>query len=94
MGDFFSGDAPGAWCARCDQQHEWVRPGKTQPTCDCADHCWAHGNIGVPLEYRGEDHPANVASKKIGHGMGLGYHCPTCEAEHDAQICAMAAAIR
>jgi hypothetical protein len=76
-------------CSRCGEPHEHVRPGKTQPTCECDEHCWIHGD-GVRLEYRGEDHPVNVASRTIGYGMGLGYHCPACEAEHDEQILAMA----
>ena len=90
MANFF--DDPndcGATCARCGQSHEWVRPGKTQPTCECDVTCWLHDEP-VRFEYRSEDHPANVAAKKIGYGMGLGYHCPRCEAAHDAQLCGMA----
>lgn len=76
-------------CARCGTSHEHVRPGKTQPTCECDVHCWLHDDP-VRLEYRGEDHPVNVASRKIKWGMALGYHCPTCNAKEDRQILGMA----
>lgn len=87
--DFFEDADCGVRCARCDAAHEWVRPGKTQPTCGCDTTCWAH-DAPVRFEYRGEDHPVNVASAKIGYGMGLGYHCPQCEIDNDARILEMA----
>lgn len=26
-------------CAECSEPYEWVRPGKSQPTCDCSYKC-------------------------------------------------------
>lgn len=83
MRDFFTDADPGVSCADCGLPHEWVRPGKTQPTCDCAFICREHK---TPLTYRGEDHPANVTAKAAGVGMSLGYHCDACEAEWDAKV--------
>ncbi len=51
-------------CSRCGTPHEWVRPGKTQPTCDCHNFCYAH-NQPVRIEYRTG-------------GMIRGYVCPEC----------------
>lgn len=28
-----------AFCPNCERPHETIRPGKTQPTCDCDDYC-------------------------------------------------------
>lgn len=65
-------------CARCGTPHECVRPGKTQPTCNCDDFCYMHDDP-VRIEYRTEEHPSNdVASRAAGYGMHLGYVCPEC----------------
>lgn len=85
--DFFDGGPPDVTCSDCGERHEWLRPGKTQPTCDCHLKCRVHG---VEYEYRGEDHPANVAARKAKIGMIMGYHCPSCEADWDARVLALA----
>lgn len=36
-------DDPRSWCPDCGAEDELVRPGKTQPTCDCHEHCPVHG---------------------------------------------------
>lgn len=51
-------------CTKCGVAHEWVRPGKTQPTCDCHDYCYCHQGP-VRLEYRTA-------------GMIQGHVCPVC----------------
>jgi hypothetical protein len=61
--DFFSGKPPCVACGWCGRQHEWVRPGKTQPTCDCDDFCGQHRD--TRFEYRTE-------------GSLQGYICPKC----------------
>jgi hypothetical protein len=51
-------------CGRCGTPHEWVRPGKTQPTCECNNFCYAH-EPAVRIEYRTT-------------GRIQGYVCPSC----------------
>jgi hypothetical protein len=51
-------------CHWCGVPHEWVRPGKTQPTCECHEYCRAH-EPPVRLEYRTE-------------GQIRGHVCPVC----------------
>lgn len=60
-------DDPGT-CSVCGAPHEHVRPGKTQPTCECDMLCSIRH---VRIEYRAEPH---------GHtGDGhFGYLCPIC----------------
>lgn len=64
-------------CAYCGSPHEHVRPGKTQPTCECDMLCRQH-EPPERMEYRDEKHLTNVASKARGEGMLLGYVCPKC----------------
>src|SRR5216684_1933823 len=54
-------------CAYCGTPHELVRPGKTQPTCDCDQFCRAH-NPPVRIKYRDPDHPSHMS----------GDVCPVC----------------
>ena len=42
--DIFGGDCPDR-CSTCHKSYEWVRPGKSQPTCTCDDECSRCGNI-------------------------------------------------
>jgi hypothetical protein len=73
MNDFFDGGPTDVECARCGADHELVRPGKTQPTCDCDLKCHDH-ETPIPFEYRTEStHPP-----KPGRGGSYGYHCPVC----------------
>lgn len=58
-------DADPGTCSRCGVPHEWVRPGKTQPTCDCHNLCHSH-TPPIRLEY------------VSGH-MVNGYLCPICD---------------
>lgn len=64
-------EEPSVFCGRCGTQHEIVRPGKTQPTCDCDDFCYAHDEP-VKIEYR----PSPMTDWQKG-GI-FGYVCPTC----------------
>lgn len=54
---------PGS-CAWCGTTYEHVRPGKSQPTCDCHLFCHAH-NPPIKLDYRAE-------------GQIQGWACPVC----------------
>lgn len=84
-GDFFSGEEPDTYCGDCGEPHEWVRPGKTQPTCECEWFCTAH-NPPVRRHYRGENHPVNIMARLKGWGMSLGEHCAECHKEFDQEM--------
>lgn len=53
-------------CADCGAPFEWVRPGKSQPTCACWTRCGVHG-LGA-IQY----HPEGEVS-----GLS-GYFCRAC----------------
>ena len=55
------------YCPDCGAKHQTVRPGKTQPTCNCADICEKCGNI---VEYHVEADPRWPNFR--------GYFCNTC----------------
>jgi len=56
-------DDPGS-CGWCGEPYEHVRPGKSQPTCECHWLCRAH-EPPVRMEYRTSGNPQ-------------GYVCPVC----------------
>jgi hypothetical protein len=62
MSEWFDED-PGS-CPWCDTKWEWVRPGKSQPLCDCNDFCRAH-ELPVRCEWRSQGNPQ-------------GFVCPAC----------------
>lgn len=43
-----------AWCPSCGVEHEYVRPGKTQPVCDCDETCPIHGRNMIVYHSAGE----------------------------------------
>lgn len=43
-----------AWCPDCGAEHQPVRPGKTQPTCDCHETCYKHGRNKIVYHAEGE----------------------------------------
>lgn len=64
--DYWDGEEK-AWCAECGAPHQFVRPGKTQPTCNCDITCpYCKGEF----KYYGEPDPKwpNVS----------GWFCPKC----------------
>jgi hypothetical protein len=60
-------DEDPGYCPNCKKNWEWVRPGKSQPTCDCHNFCYAH-NPPVKVEYRASDDPSRIT----------GEVCPKC----------------
>jgi len=58
-------------CEECGAPFERVRPGKTQPTCDCPDRC---ANEGCN-EMRGQ-----YSAGEIARNMS-GFLCPVCDAD-------------
>jgi hypothetical protein len=63
---FFDHD-PGS-CPECKKKLEWVRPGKSQPTCDCQDKCPTCGTMRRHFAF-GE------LRERI-----AGFLCPKCDA--------------
>jgi hypothetical protein len=55
-------------CPECGQGFELVRPGKSQPTCDCQDKCEICGTLR-----------RHFAVGEISRNMG-GFMCPVCDA--------------
>ena len=47
-------EEPDAWCPDCGAKHEYVRPGKTQSTCDCHETCPIHGKNKIVYHVPGE----------------------------------------
>lgn len=45
---------PEVRCPDCGALHQQVRPGKTQPTCDCEETCPAHGRNKIVYHAEGE----------------------------------------
>jgi len=70
--DLFVGD-PGT-CSDCGEKWEWVRPGKSQPICDCHETCPIHGRNKIVYHEEGE-------FKNIS-----GYFCGDCEREFRKEI--------
>jgi len=58
-------------CAKCGKPHEWVRPGKTQPTCLCDITCSRCGGL---WEFHVEPNPKWPRVS--------GWFCPVCGPEH------------
>jgi hypothetical protein len=56
-------------CPDCGQRYERVRPGKTQPTCDCHETCPTHGRNKIVYHPEGE-----LPGRRIS-----GYYCIDCE---------------
>jgi len=54
-------------CGRCGALYEWVRPGKSQDTCDCWSICPVHGQGAI--QYHTEGERPSIA----------GYYCMKCE---------------
>ena len=69
------------WCPDCGRAHEYVRPGKTQPTCDCHERCPVHGPNMVVYHPPGE------------YGRTSGYFCAECMAS-SASLHMSAATVR
>lgn len=65
-------EGPGR-CPECDASWKWVRPGKSQPTCDCQDKCGLCGTM------RGYFSVGEIA-KNVG-----GFLCPKCDADDVAR---------
>lgn len=65
-----------AWCPDCGLKHEIVRPGKTQPICDCHQTCIYHGRNKIVYHSPGE-------FKQMS-----GYFCGDCEREDYASLLA------
>ena len=61
---------PGS-CPYCNEPWELVRPGKSQPVCECQDYCPEHG---VKFQYRSSFGDA-------GSGGIYGWLCPICYPE-------------
>lgn len=59
-------------CAECGAPHERVRPGKTQPTCDCADLCVF--DCGTKRQH--------FSVGEISRNLG-GFLCPKCDADEE-----------
>lgn len=57
-----------ATCSDCGKPHEVVRPGKTQPTCECAEYC----TFGCGTKRQ------HYAVGEISKNMG-GLLCPVCD---------------
>ena len=59
---------PGS-CPECGKAWELVRPGKSQPTCDCQDYCHEHPDTKCEHTYPPKGHT----------GGGIwGWLCPKC----------------
>jgi len=63
---------PGS-CPDCRKPWEWVRPGKSQPVCDCAETCRVHGPHKIVYHEPGDPEP-NLS----------GYYCVECFAREGA----------
>lgn len=64
-------------CEDCGAFYELVRPGKSQPTCDCHLICPEHG---VREEYR------SAPSGHVGGGI-FGWVCPECYPPCECSAC-------
>lgn len=60
-----------AWCPICGMAHEFVRPGKTQPSCDCDTICPACGE--KTIKYHTEDEVKDSEYPNVS-----GYFCSKC----------------
>ncbi len=40
-------------CSDCGAPHQWVRPGKTQETCECSLKCPRHGEGAIQYHTKG-----------------------------------------
>lgn len=41
-------------CPECAEPWEWVRPGKSQPVCDCWQNCPTHGKGAIQYHPEGK----------------------------------------
>ena len=63
-----------AWCPDCGKEHKILRPGKTQPVCDCHETCPVHGRNKIV--YHSEDEAPK--GQRIS-----GYYCMECMEDGD-----------
>ncbi len=67
-------------CPTCRSSHVWVRPGKSQPTCDCQETCPVHGPHKIVYHALAEVAP-NLS----------GYFCADCFAPQPEEVMPSAA---
>ena len=66
MNDDFWGD-PGS-CPICGEKWQWVRPGKSQPVCECQDYCSIHKDVKQTYHSEGDYPDRNC----------FGWYCEEC----------------